>query len=91
MEPAGLPQALVLLDYFGIAVFAVSGALLAAERRQTLEEAERTYAAVTGVYRDLGYTLVELPRAPVEARVRFVLDRVARPDQRAGASPDTRP
>ena len=26
-----LPQALVLLDYFGIAVFAVSGALLAAE------------------------------------------------------------
>src|SRR5215218_4811632 len=35
IEPA-LPQALVLLDYFGIAVFAVSGALLAAERRQTL-------------------------------------------------------
>jgi len=31
-----LPQALVLLDYFGIAVFAVSGALLAAEKRQTL-------------------------------------------------------
>lgn len=36
MEPTGIPQALVLLDYFGIAVFAVSGALLAAERRQTL-------------------------------------------------------
>lgn len=31
-----LPQALVLLDYFGIAVFAVSGVLLAAEKRQTL-------------------------------------------------------
>ena len=31
-----LPAALVLLDYFGIAVFAVSGALLAAEKRQTL-------------------------------------------------------
>jgi uncharacterized membrane protein YeiH len=30
------PTALVLLDYFGIAVFAVSGALLAAEKRQTL-------------------------------------------------------
>src|SRR5919199_1213286 len=29
------PTALVLLDYFGIAVFAVSGALLAAEKRQT--------------------------------------------------------
>jgi uncharacterized membrane protein YeiH len=31
-----IPSALVLLDYFGIAVFAVSGALLAAEKRQTL-------------------------------------------------------
>jgi uncharacterized membrane protein YeiH len=31
-----LPAALELLDYFGIAVFAVSGALLAAEKRQTL-------------------------------------------------------
>lgn len=27
------PTALVLLDYFGIAVFAISGALVAAERR----------------------------------------------------------
>lgn len=33
---ATLPSALVLLDYFGIAVFAVSGALLAAEKKQTL-------------------------------------------------------
>jgi uncharacterized membrane protein YeiH len=31
-----LPSALVLLDYFGIAVFAVSGALVAAEKKQTL-------------------------------------------------------
>lgn len=31
-----IPPALVLLDYFGIAVFAVSGALVAAEKRQTL-------------------------------------------------------
>ena len=34
--PALLPDALVLLDYVGIAVFAVSGALLAAEKRQTV-------------------------------------------------------
>lgn len=33
---AQLPAALVLLDYFGIAVFAVSGALVAAEKKQTL-------------------------------------------------------
>jgi uncharacterized membrane protein YeiH len=31
-----IPTAFVLLDYFGIAVFAISGALLAAEKRQTL-------------------------------------------------------
>ncbi len=31
-----IPAALVLLDYFGIAVFAFSGALLAAEKKQTL-------------------------------------------------------
>ena len=31
-----IPSLLVVLDYFGIAVFAVSGALLAAEKRQTL-------------------------------------------------------
>jgi uncharacterized membrane protein YeiH len=30
------PTALVVLDYFGIAVFAISGALLAAEKKQTL-------------------------------------------------------
>jgi uncharacterized membrane protein YeiH len=36
MTPAALPQALQLIDYFGIAVFAVSGALLAAQKKQTL-------------------------------------------------------
>ena len=36
MEPNALPNALVVLDYFGIGVFAMSGALLAAEKRQTL-------------------------------------------------------
>lgn len=48
MEPTGIPQALVLLDYFGIGVFAVSGALLAAERRQTLVTFI-FFAVVTGV------------------------------------------
>ena len=42
------PTALVLLDYFGIAVFAVSGALLAAEKRQTLVTFV-FFAVVTGV------------------------------------------
>ena len=43
-----LPAALELLDYFGIAVFAVSGALLAAEKRQTLVTFI-FFAVVTGV------------------------------------------
>ena len=43
-----IPAALELLDYFGILVFAVSGALLAAEKRQTLVTFIY-FAAVTGV------------------------------------------
>ena len=49
MEPANpIPAALELLDYFGIAVFAASGALLAAEKRQTLVTFI-FFAVVTGV------------------------------------------
>jgi uncharacterized membrane protein YeiH len=43
-----MPTALALLDYFGIAVFAVSGALLAAEKRQTLVTFI-FFAVITGV------------------------------------------
>ena len=46
--PAILPDALVVLDYVGIAVFAVSGALLAAEKKQTLVTFI-FFAVVTGV------------------------------------------
>ena len=43
-----IPSALVLLDYFGIAVFAISGALVAAERRTDLVTFI-FFAVVTGV------------------------------------------
>ncbi len=43
-----IPAALELLDYFGIAVFAVSGSLLAAEKKQTLVTFI-FFAVVTGV------------------------------------------
>jgi uncharacterized membrane protein YeiH len=43
-----IPSALLMLDYFGIAVFAISGALLAAEKRQTLVTLI-FFAVVTGV------------------------------------------
>jgi uncharacterized membrane protein YeiH len=42
------PDALVLLDYVGIAVFAISGALLAAEKKQTLVTFA-FFAVITGV------------------------------------------
>jgi uncharacterized membrane protein YeiH len=49
VEPTNpIPVALELLDYFGIAVFAISGALLAAEKRQTLVTFI-FFAVVTGV------------------------------------------
>jgi uncharacterized membrane protein YeiH len=48
VNPVPLPDALVLLDYFGIGVFAISGALLAAEKRQTLVTFI-FFAVVTGI------------------------------------------
>jgi predicted ATPase len=44
------------------------------ERRQDFTEAERTYEALAATYARLGYELVELPRAPVTERLRFVVD-----------------
>ena len=49
------------------------------ERRQDLDEAARTYEAMVRTYGRYGYALVELPRAPVESRVAFILDVLARP------------
>ena len=43
-----IPSALVLLDYFGIAVFAISGALVAAEKRQDFFTFV-FFAVVTGI------------------------------------------
>ena len=46
--PEIIPDALIFLDYVGIAVFAVSGALLAAEKKQTLVTFI-FFAVITGV------------------------------------------
>lgn len=43
------------------------------ERKQTPEEAARTHAAMVETYSELGYELIELPRAPVTARLDFIL------------------
>ena len=47
------------------------------ERRQSPEEAERTYRAMLEAYADCGYELIEIPRASVADRLAFVL-RAAR-------------
>jgi predicted ATPase len=47
-----------------------------AERKQTLDEAEQTYRALTATYADYGYALVELPRASVSERAAFVMEQV---------------
>ncbi|WP_329518789.1 AAA family ATPase [Spirillospora sp. NBC_01491] len=46
------------------------------ERKQSPDEAERTYEAMVAAYGDYGYELVTLPRSPVEDRARFVLERL---------------
>lgn len=43
------------------------------ERRQNWDVAVRTYEVMAETYGDLGYTLLELPKADVEARADFVI------------------
>lgn len=47
-----------------------------AERKQTPEEAVRTYEALVAAYTKCGYELVRLPLVTVEERVRFVLQDI---------------
>lgn len=46
------------------------------ERKQTFEEAVRTFESVTDTYAELGYELALLPLASVEERMRFIRDAV---------------
>lgn len=48
-----------------------------AERKQDFDEAQRTYDAMVETYSGLGYELVELPRASVDERVRFVVNSIS--------------
>ncbi|MFI1753514.1 AAA family ATPase [Streptomyces sp. NPDC020571] len=44
------------------------------ERKQSYEEAERTYEAMATIYAAYGYELVHLPLVPVVERAQFVID-----------------
>jgi predicted ATPase len=46
------------------------------ERKQSFEEAVRTYDALAAAYAGLGYELIELPRVSIEDRLRFVIRAV---------------
>lgn len=46
------------------------------ERRQTWKEAEATYHVMVDVYSALDYELVDLPRATIEDRARFVRNAI---------------
>lgn len=46
------------------------------ERHQDFALARATCATLEAVYQELGYRLIELPRAPVAERVAFVLERL---------------
>ncbi len=45
------------------------------ERRQDFSEAERTHEAMVVAWHRYGYSLIELPRVPVEERAEFMLER----------------
>jgi predicted ATPase len=45
------------------------------ERNQNFDEAVRTYDAMLATYAAYHYELVEIPRASVEARIRFILEQ----------------
>jgi len=51
------------------------------ERKQDFAEAVRTYDAMVSTYTDYGYRLIEIPRATVEERVRFILEFVPSSDK----------
>ena len=47
-----------------------------AERKQCFAEALATWEAMVTTYTELGYTLVELPRASIVKRVAFVREKL---------------
>ncbi|WP_375597171.1 AAA family ATPase [Devosia sp. Naph2] len=48
-----------------------------AERTEGWEHAQRIYGPMCDAYREMGYRVVELPKAPVEERLGFMLDMIS--------------
>jgi len=48
------------------------------ERRASLERATRSFAPTVDAYVEAGYSTCVIPKVPVQARVAFVLDKLAK-------------
>jgi predicted ATPase len=46
------------------------------ERKQDFDEAVRTFALMSEIYRELGYETIELPKLAPTDRARFILERL---------------
>lgn len=46
------------------------------ERKQSWKEAKQTFEFLRKVYRKYGYTIIEVPKLPVEERVNFILEKL---------------
>lgn len=46
------------------------------ERKQSADEAERTFYAMAEAYQNYGFSLLELPKSDVQTRADFVLDTI---------------
>jgi predicted ATPase len=49
-----------------------------AERKQSYDEAVKTYEGMARVYEDCGYEVVEIPRVTAEERADFILSMLAK-------------
>ncbi|WP_431609303.1 AAA family ATPase [Chryseobacterium sp. 'Rf worker isolate 10'] len=47
------------------------------ERQQTFEKAILTFECMKRIYQEYGYNIVEVPKAAVKNRVRFILDTIS--------------
>jgi predicted ATPase len=47
------------------------------ERKQDFQEAIDTYHCVAKAYTDTGYSLIEVPKAPTEERITFILNTIS--------------
>lgn len=47
-----------------------------AERKQTFEKAGETFECMKEIYQEYGYTIIEVPKLPVQDRVNFILGKI---------------